>query len=92
MDAPTRVWLIVTMSAHTTQALYWIDLSFNRLESISPMLAEFQGVGSINLHANKISELTDIDHLASLPGLKYLTLHGNPGTPDNIMFCISLVG
>ena len=46
--------------------------------TISSALADFRGVGSINLHANNITRLAEIDKLASLKGLKYLTLHGNP--------------
>ena len=62
------------------QDLYWIDLSFNKFATISSALTDFRGVGSINLHANNITRLAEVDKLSSLKGLKYLTLHGNPGT------------
>ena len=33
---------------------------------------------TLNLHANKITSLNEIDKLAKLTKLKNLTLHGNP--------------
>ena len=60
------------------QDLYWIDLSFNNFSTISAVLCNYRNVGSINLHANNISRLAEIDKLAALQRLKYLTLHGNP--------------
>ncbi|XP_067889130.1 leucine rich repeat containing 51 isoform X2 [Heterodontus francisci] len=49
--------------------LFWIDLSFNTFPIIDPIL---------NFHGNQISELFEVDKLASLARLRRLTLHGNP--------------
>jgi hypothetical protein len=58
--------------------LSWIDLSFNSLESIHECILKFENLKSLFLHANKISNLAEIDKLAKLPNIRSLTLHGNP--------------
>ncbi|XP_060119706.1 leucine-rich repeat-containing protein 51 [Heteronotia binoei] len=58
--------------------IYWIDLSFNDLPSIDPVLATYYNLRNLNLHGNSIHQLSDVDKLAVLPHLRSLTLHGNP--------------
>ncbi|XP_029442646.1 leucine-rich repeat-containing protein 51-like isoform X2 [Rhinatrema bivittatum] len=58
--------------------LAWIDLSFNDLSTIDPVLTVFPNLFVLNLHGNSINRLSEVDKLASLPNLKSLTLHGNP--------------
>ncbi|XP_018430491.1 PREDICTED: leucine-rich repeat-containing protein 51 [Nanorana parkeri] len=58
--------------------LCWIDLSFNYLPNIDPVLTTYCHLSVLNLHGNSICQLTEVDKLATLPKLKSLTLHGNP--------------
>nr|XP_033803981.1 leucine-rich repeat-containing protein 51-like isoform X2 [Geotrypetes seraphini] len=58
--------------------LCWIDLSFNDLASIEPVLTVFPSLSVLNLHGNSISHLSEVDKLATVHSLKSLTLHGNP--------------
>ncbi|KAJ3397385.1 Leucine-rich repeat-containing protein 51 [Lobulomyces angularis] len=56
----------------------WMDLSFNQLTTIDEVLLKFPNLSSLNLHANSIRSITEIDKLTALKNLKHLTLHGNP--------------
>ena len=59
--------------------LTWLDLSFNKLTSISTELAEFSSLKIMYLHGNMLKELGKVlQTLRSLPRLYSLTLHGNP--------------
>ncbi|XP_069828003.1 leucine-rich repeat-containing protein 51 [Dendropsophus ebraccatus] len=58
--------------------LRWIDLSFNYLPNIDPILTTYRHLSVLNLHGNSISNLSEVDKLGALPNLKSLTLHGNP--------------
>ncbi|CAH2225928.1 leucine-rich repeat-containing 51-like isoform X1 [Pelobates cultripes] len=58
--------------------LSWIDLSFNDLSTIDPVLTTYLQLSVLNLHGNSIRQLSEVDKLACLPNLKSLTLHGNP--------------
>ncbi|XP_075707403.1 leucine-rich repeat-containing protein 51 isoform X2 [Rhinoderma darwinii] len=58
--------------------LCWIDLSFNYLPNIDPVLTTYRHLSVLNLHGNSISNLSEVEKLAALPNLKSLTLHGNP--------------
>ncbi|KAM5181837.1 leucine-rich repeat-containing protein 51 [Mantella aurantiaca] len=58
--------------------LCWIDLSFNDLPNIDPVLTTYRHLSVLNLHGNSICQLSEVDKLAVLPNLKSLTLHGNP--------------
>ncbi|XP_012600412.2 leucine-rich repeat-containing protein 51 isoform X4 [Microcebus murinus] len=60
------------------QNLAWIDLSFNDLTSIDPVLTTFCNLSVIYLHGNSIHRLSEVNKLAVLPRLRSLTLHGNP--------------
>ncbi|KAJ3297933.1 Leucine-rich repeat-containing protein 51 [Borealophlyctis nickersoniae] len=56
----------------------WLDFSFNGLTAIDEALLMFPNLTTLYLHANNITLLSDVDVLAGLPGLRNLTLHGNP--------------
>ncbi|XP_039225711.1 leucine-rich repeat-containing protein 51-like isoform X2 [Crotalus tigris] len=58
--------------------IYWIDLSFNDLPTIDPVLTTYYNLRNLNLHGNSIQHLSEVDKLAILPHLRSLTLHGNP--------------
>ncbi|KAL0629565.1 Leucine-rich repeat-containing protein 51 [Plecturocebus cupreus] len=58
--------------------LAWIDLSFNDLTSIDPVLTTFFNLSILYLHGNSIQRLGEVNKLAVLPRLRSLTLHGNP--------------
>ncbi|XP_063232513.1 leucine-rich repeat-containing protein 51-like [Bacillus rossius redtenbacheri] len=69
----------------TPQLLTWLDLSFNRLESVP--VDELMGLSSLRtlyLHANRLDGLEQVAGLRSCDGLRSLTLQGNPlcATPD----------
>ncbi|XP_026515547.1 leucine-rich repeat-containing protein 51 [Terrapene carolina triunguis] len=58
--------------------LSWVDLSFNDLSTIDPVLTMYPDLRALNLHGNSIQSLGEVDKLAVLPRLRTLTLHGNP--------------
>ncbi|TFK01865.1 Leucine-rich repeat-containing protein 51 [Platysternon megacephalum] len=58
--------------------LSWVDLSFNDLPTIDPVLTTYPNLRALNLHGNSIQSLSEVDKLAVLPHLRTLTLHGNP--------------
>uniref|UniRef100_A0A8C3FG79 Leucine-rich repeat-containing protein 51 n=1 Tax=Chrysemys picta bellii TaxID=8478 RepID=A0A8C3FG79_CHRPI len=58
--------------------LSWVDLSFNDLSTIDPVLTMYPDLRALNLHGNSIQNLGEVDKLAVLPRLRTLTLHGNP--------------
>ncbi|GAB0181050.1 leucine-rich repeat-containing protein 51 [Grus japonensis] len=58
--------------------LRWLDLSFNRLTTIDPVLTTLRALQSLQLHGNGIGSLAEVDKLGVLLRLRRLTLHGNP--------------
>ena len=59
--------------------LTWLDLSFNKLTTISRELAEFSSLKIMYLHGNMLKDLGKVlQTLRCLPQLYSLTLHGNP--------------
>uniref|UniRef100_A0A8C3T0Z8 Leucine-rich repeat-containing protein 51 n=1 Tax=Chelydra serpentina TaxID=8475 RepID=A0A8C3T0Z8_CHESE len=60
------------------EELSWVDLSFNDLPTIDPVLTMYPNLRALNLHGNSIQSLSEVDKLAILPRLRTLTLHGNP--------------
>ncbi|XP_068920796.1 leucine-rich repeat-containing protein 51 isoform X2 [Petaurus breviceps papuanus] len=60
------------------QNLAWIDLSFNDLPNIDPVLTTFFNLSVLYLHGNCIHRLPEVDKLSNLTKLRSLTLHGNP--------------
>ncbi|XP_028817740.1 leucine-rich repeat-containing protein 51 [Denticeps clupeoides] len=71
--------LINTVSVLLSQPaqLAWLDLSFNKISRIDPMLTELQQLRVLYLHGNSIVRLCEVDKLGSLPFLHTITLHGN---------------
>ncbi|XP_066522789.1 leucine rich repeat containing 51 [Hoplias malabaricus] len=57
--------------------LSWIDLSFNDLTHISPVLSELSELRVLYLHGNNVQSLQEVDKLGVLPLLHTITLHGN---------------
>uniref|UniRef100_A0A7M4FH01 Leucine-rich repeat-containing protein 51 n=1 Tax=Crocodylus porosus TaxID=8502 RepID=A0A7M4FH01_CROPO len=60
------------------EELAWLDLSFNDLPTIDPILTTYRNLHCLQLHGNSIQGLGEVDKLAVLPHLRSLTLHGNP--------------
>ncbi|CAM4549755.1 hypothetical protein PO909_003578 [Leuciscus waleckii] len=58
--------------------LAWLDLSFNEIEHIDPVLTQLKELRLLYLHGNRICKLSEVDKLAVLPSLHTITLHGNP--------------
>ncbi|XP_008290548.1 leucine-rich repeat-containing protein 51-like [Stegastes partitus] len=57
--------------------LAWLDLSFNKLIHITPVLCELQELRVLYLHGNQIGQLSEVDKLVQLQHLHTITLHGN---------------
>jgi hypothetical protein len=55
----------------------WIDLSFNILAHIHPVLTQFENLRILYLHGNLITDLKEVNKLGNLKNLWKLTLHGN---------------
>ncbi|KAG1932687.1 leucine-rich repeat-containing protein [Pimephales promelas] len=58
--------------------LAWLDLSFNNIEHIDPVLTQLKELRLLYLHGNHICKLSEVDKLTVLPSLHTITLHGNP--------------
>lgn len=69
---------VVTQLLQHPENLAWIDLSFNDLTSIDPVLTTFFNLSVLYLHGNSIHRLGEVNKLSVLPRLRSLTLHGNP--------------
>uniref|UniRef100_A0A286XT85 Leucine-rich repeat-containing protein 51 n=2 Tax=Cavia porcellus TaxID=10141 RepID=A0A286XT85_CAVPO len=69
---------VVSQLLEHPENLAWIDLSFNDLTSIDPVLTTFFNLSVLYLHGNSIQRLGEVNKLAVLPRLRSLTLHGNP--------------
>ncbi|XP_071781847.2 leucine-rich repeat-containing protein 51 [Centroberyx gerrardi] len=57
--------------------LAWLDLSFNHISHIHPVLCELRELRVLYLHGNGICNLPEVDRLGVLPHLHTITLHGN---------------
>ncbi|XP_028990439.1 leucine-rich repeat-containing protein 51-like isoform X2 [Betta splendens] len=57
--------------------LGWLDLSFNHITYIDPVLRELRELRVLYLHGNNIMEMSTVDKLGELPHLHTITLHGN---------------
>ncbi|XP_049916511.1 leucine-rich repeat-containing protein 51-like [Epinephelus moara] len=55
----------------------WLDLSFNRITHIDPVLCELRELRVLYLHGNGIWNLSEVDRLRELQYLHTITLHGN---------------
>ncbi|NP_001268958.1 leucine rich repeat containing 51 isoform X1 [Octodon degus] len=69
---------VVSQLLEHPENLAWIDLSFNDLTSIDPVLTTVFNLSVLYLHGNSIQRLGEVNKLAVLPRLRSLTLHGNP--------------
>jgi len=59
-------------------ALTYLDLSFNRLTHVEPVLIQFQNLRVLYLHGNLITNFPHLEILNRFVYLRTLTLHGNP--------------
>ncbi|XP_072528222.1 leucine-rich repeat-containing protein 51 [Salminus brasiliensis] len=59
------------------QRLAWLDLSFNYITHIHPVVTELSELRVLYLHGNSVCKLSEVDKLGSLPYLHTITLHGN---------------
>ncbi|KAF7666053.1 hypothetical protein LDENG_00118260 [Lucifuga dentata] len=57
--------------------LAWLDLSFNKITHIDPVLCELGNLRVLYLHGNSIFNLSEVNRLGVLPHLHTITLHGN---------------
>ncbi|KAI3354364.1 hypothetical protein L3Q82_018891 [Scortum barcoo] len=57
--------------------LAWLDLSFNKISHIDPVLCELHELRVLYLHGNCIFILSEVERLGVLPHLHTITLHGN---------------
>ncbi|XP_074073428.1 leucine-rich repeat-containing protein 51 isoform X2 [Macrotis lagotis] len=71
------------------QNLAWIDLSFNDLQNIDPVLTTFFNLSVLYLHGNCIQNLPEVDKLSNLSKLRSLTLHGNPIEEEKRQYVLS---
>ncbi|XP_008299932.1 leucine-rich repeat-containing protein 51 [Stegastes partitus] len=57
--------------------LAWLDLSFNKITHVDPVLGELRALRVLYLHGNNIFIMSEVDRLGVLPHLHSITLHGN---------------
>ncbi|KAM9469000.1 leucine-rich repeat-containing protein 51 [Clarias gariepinus] len=57
--------------------LAWLDLSFNNITHIYPVLTELVELRVLYLHGNNVCNFSEVDKLGTLPLLHTITLHGN---------------
>ncbi|XP_075948839.1 leucine-rich repeat-containing protein 51-like [Anarhichas minor] len=55
----------------------WLDLSFNKITCINPVVCELRELRVLYLHGNGIWELSEVYKLRELQYLQAITLHGN---------------
>jgi len=60
------------------ERLEWLDLSFNFLTTVEPVLLKYPNLKAIYMHGNKIKQLASVEKLAKLENLMSLTMNGNP--------------
>ncbi|KAG7322008.1 hypothetical protein KOW79_014866 [Hemibagrus wyckioides] len=71
--------LMETLSALFVEPkrLAWLDLSFNNITHIHPVLTELVELRVLYLHGNSVCNFSEVDKLRTLPLLHTITLHGN---------------
>ncbi|XP_046719069.1 leucine rich repeat containing 51 isoform X1 [Silurus meridionalis] len=71
--------LMETLSALFVEPkrLAWLDLSFNKITHIHPVLTELAELRVLYLHGNSMCSFSEVDKLGALPLLHTITLHGN---------------
>ena len=67
-----------SMAPLDVSRLQWLDLSFNKLTTIEASISRLKALKKLQLHANLIHDIRDVQKLVDLPDLQDLTLHGNP--------------
>ncbi|XP_005096936.1 leucine-rich repeat-containing protein 51 [Aplysia californica] len=73
-----NIMSIAEMLFQNPSSIGWIDLSFNSLTHIDPVLTQFENLKILYLHGNSIEDVKEVNKLAVLPRLIKLCLHGNP--------------
>jgi len=63
---------------HNPIGLTWLDLSFNSIPKIDPVICELHNLKLLYFHGNTVADIKEVDKLAGLPALQKLSLHGNP--------------
>ncbi|XP_075211230.1 leucine-rich repeat-containing protein 51-like [Lycorma delicatula] len=58
--------------------LAWLDLSFNKIDTITADIAKFINLKILYLHGNNIQDLQMVLKIKPLASLRTLTMHGNP--------------
>lgn len=62
-----------------TSKVTWLDISFNQIESLDPLIFEhFPNISALYLQANKILRLSEIRKLEKFQRLKSIAIFGNP--------------
>lgn len=56
----------------------WIDLSHNRLTSLTTDLGQIKSLKTLYLHANFISDFNELEKVKNAQLLRTLTIHANP--------------
>ncbi|CAC5361010.1 Leucine-rich repeat-containing protein 51 [Mytilus coruscus] len=69
---------LVVTKFENPSLLAWLDLSFNELTNIHPVITEFENLQILYLHGNMIKDLKEIEKLSVMKSLRKLTFHGNP--------------
>ncbi|XP_022328039.2 leucine-rich repeat-containing protein 51-like [Crassostrea virginica] len=73
-----RLGEIINAKFESPKNIAWIDLSFNELTTVDPVLLEFSELQILYLHGNQIADIKEVGKLSGLKKLRKLTLHGNP--------------
>lgn len=83
LGAAAQLEMALAPAVPNLSALKWLDLSVNRLTTIGPAIGECcPNLSILYLHANKITDLKEVDFLQPLKELHGLSLHGNPIEAD----------
>ena len=62
-----------------TSKVTWLDVSFNQIETLDPIIFEhFPNISALYLQANKILKLSEIRKLEKFQRLKSIAIFGNP--------------
>eukprot|EP00397_Hematodinium_sp_SG-2012_P045834 GEMP01051607.1.p1 GENE.GEMP01051607.1~~GEMP01051607.1.p1 ORF type:complete len:217 (+),score=57.92 GEMP01051607.1:112-762(+) len=60
------------------ERLEWLDVSFNCLTTVEPVLLKYENLKALYMHGNRIQQLSTVEKLQKLPKLLSLTMNGNP--------------
>ncbi|XP_061185229.1 leucine-rich repeat-containing protein 51-like [Saccostrea echinata] len=73
-----RLGEVINAKFENPKNIAWIDLSFNELTTVDPVLLEFTELQILYLHGNQIADIKEVAKLSALKKLRKLTTHGNP--------------